>query len=359
MRSAGRSLPGLLLGLGLLWLLFRGTDGAALAAALGEVDVGWLVVAQGLLWAVSLVRVQRWAYVVRAVQPASFRHLLSATQIGLLTNYTVPARLGDLARAWVLSRLVQLPIARALAMVTLDRVNDVIGLLTVVFVAGLALGSESRAELPPGTFGNAAPIGLSAAVVSAAASALAGGALAASLGLILFYARREQVLRSVRGALGWASERLAGRTVALLGHFADGLDVLRSRADLARAVVWSILGWLTDTVAVAAILAAFGIAFPWYAPFVVMALVAVSTAVPVAPGVVGQFHVAAVAGLLLAVPELEPTRAKAVAIVAHLSNLVPIAALGAWCLFRERLGLAQVVGGSAAAGESSVRAPRG
>jgi hypothetical protein len=85
------------------------------------------------------------------------------------------------------------------------------------------------------------------------------------------------------------------------------------------------------------------VAFPWHAPFVVLALVATAIVVPVTPGLVGQFHVPAVVGLLLSIPELDATRAKAIAVVDHLSTLVPAVVAGLWCLSRERLGLGQVL----------------
>jgi len=81
------------------------------------------------------------------------------------------------------------------------------------------------------------------------------------------------------------------------------------------------------------VLTAFSIDFPWFTPFLVLAMVAVFISVPVTPGVVGQYHIPIVACLLLAIPGMEPSEAKAVAIVAHILCLIPIAVLGVFCLF--------------------------
>jgi len=345
---------GLLVAALLLWLLFRGTDRDELFRALRGVDLHWLGVAQLLLWASFFARVQRWTYVVRAVQPVPYRSLLSATQIGVLVNFTVPARLGEVVRAYVLSRLVGLPVARSMAMVAFDRVNDVIGLLAILLVAALALARDIDVAFPAGTLGNTAPLTVSSTLLRAAGWSLAGGVLLASLGLVLLYAQRDRALRFVRRLLAPWSATLAQRSAALLESFAEGLHVFRSAADLGRAVFWSLASWGTDVAAVAAVLVAFDVAFPWYAPFVILSLVAVAILVPVTPGTIGQFHLPAVAGLLLAVPEVTPAQAKAFAIVDHLSTLVPIAVLGLWGLLRTRIGFLAAVRGSAEAAGAEV-----
>lgn len=336
--AARRASLGALLAAALLWLLFRDTDGREVAGAFVGVEGGWFLLAQALIWISFFVRVQRWAYVVRPVQAVSHRNLFSATQIGLLFNFTIPARLGELVRAYVLARLVGLPVARGMALVALDRVNDVTGLLAVLLVAALALAGDPGVLLPPGSFGNAAPVTISAATIRLAAWILAGGVLAASLVLVLLYTAREQGSELVRRVVGRASPRLAERLGGLLASFAEGLHALRSGGDLARALFWSLLGWGADVAAVAALLEAFHLEVPWYAPFVVVSLVAVSLLVPLTPGAVGQFHLSAVVGLLVAAPEVAPVRAKAVALVEHLSTLLPIVVLGVYCLLRERLG---------------------
>ena len=328
---------------GLLWLLFRRTDWAEVGEAIRGMQAGWFALSQLLLWGTHFCRVERWSYVVRAVHPASFRQLQSATQIGFLVNFSAPARLGELVRALLLTRLAGPPISRSLAMVALDRMTDLIGLLAVLLVAALALTRDRDVAFAPGTFGNAEPLVVSSALLRPAGLALAGLVLALLAGLVALYVWREPMVRAVRAVFAPLSARLARRAASLLEGFAEGMHIFRSGWDLARALLWSLVTWVVDLTALAAILAAFGVDFPWHAPFLVLALIAAAIAIPVAPGVVGQYHLPAVAGLLMAVPELSPDRAKAVAIVGHLSTLAPIAGLGLWCLWRERLGLSDVL----------------
>lgn len=340
---------------GLLWLLFRGTDWEAFFAALSGVGWGWLLMAQVFAWSSNFTRVRRWSYVVRAVQPASFRQLLSATQIGFLVNFTVPARLGELVRAWLLSRFTGQGLPRSVSMVALDRVFDVIGLLAIMVGAALAFDRDRDVEIAAGAFGNPAPFVVSSAVVRPAATTVLGVLIVAALGLVVLHRRQSLVLRLTRAAFGWLSTGLAERLAGILNGFADGLHVFRSGRDLARAVSWSLATWGGGVLSLATIMLAFGLPSPWAASLLAVTLIAVSISVPLAPAAVGQYHLPVVAAVLLSYPGLEPARAKAVAVVAHLSAMVPIAGLGLYCLKRESLGLLRVIRRGRGAGQDARR----
>jgi hypothetical protein len=60
------------------------------------------------------------------------------------------------------------------------------------------------------------------------------------------------------------------------------------------------------------------------------------------PGVIGQYHLAFVVGLLIAIPSMTLDETKAVAIVAHVLTLIPIAILGIFCLVREKISYTSI-----------------
>lgn len=317
--------------------MFRDADWAAVRDAIGGLHAGWLLAGQSCLWASFLIRVRRWAVVARASEPVRFRHLLSAAQIGLLVNFTVPARLGELVRASVLARLASLPLLRALALTALDRVGDVVALLAVVGIAALGLARGARIELPPGFVGNERPLVVAGDVLRQSAVTLA---VAAGMGLALLVVvdrRRDSLLARLEPALRRVSPRLAHGVVTAIRHLTSSLAAFRTGPGLARVVGWSLATWLAEALSVAGLLAAFGLPAPWYAPFVVVALTATSLAVPLTPGAIGQFHLPAIVAVLLSVPGIDLARAQAVAIVDHACTILAIAVLGVFCLLREGL----------------------
>ena len=343
MRHIVRLLAGIVVGGVLFAFLFRGADWPTIGRAIRSVRWQWVLASQVFAWGSYFTRVQRWTYVVRAVRPASYRNLFCATQIGFLVNFTVPARLGELVRAYVLSRSEQRPLAQSVALVGLDRVNDLVSLLAVFLVAALAVPQVGGVVLPAGTFSNAEPIAVPGRIIHSTSLTLAALVIALLAGLVLAYFNQALVIRCLDRVHGPGLSTFARRFRGFFAQMAEGLHVFRSNRDLARAVFFSLVTWVANLASLAALFAAFGIEFPWFAPFVALSLIAASISLPIAPGVVGQYHLAVVAALIMCVPDLPPAEAKAVAFVGHLLMLLPIAVLGAVCLVSEKVNVFRAV----------------
>jgi phosphatidylinositol alpha-mannosyltransferase len=72
-------------------------------------DLTWVLIACGLMIAALFARAASWVAIVRAAlpgRPVRRRDVTSATMIGVLMSATLPARLGEPARAMVLARRV-------------------------------------------------------------------------------------------------------------------------------------------------------------------------------------------------------------------------------------------------------------
>ncbi len=319
--------------------LFRDTDWPALGEALSQVHVGWLLAAKGLVWLSFFLRVQRWSYIVRATEPASFRAMFSATQIGFLANFALAYRAGEIIRAFILSRLTPIPFVKGMALVTLDRVTDVIGLVVVLLMAVAAFHYMGAVYIPAELLVGQEPFLVPPGMVQIATAVTVGLTVGLIAMLSLLYVNQDLAVRISDRCLGFVSQGLARRVHRMLMQFAQGLHIFRSPSDMAKSVCFSLLTWGCFVLSVYFFLWAFHIEAPWYTPFVVQALLAVAIVVPIAPGFVGQFHFGIVAGLLLAAPHVSMATAQAVAITAHLMNLIPVFLAGLFCLWLEHLGL--------------------
>ena len=339
MKTVLAGILGLFMGALLVWLLFRSTDWPAVANAITHIDWVWLLLAQIPLFLTFPARVQRWSYIVRATDDVSYRKLFSSTQIGILGNFVLPARAGEAIRALTLTRLADIPFSKTLAFVTLDRVTDLFGFIGVVIVSILAFHPEQDVVVSAETFGTPEPIVLATGVIRFGALAT-GAALSVMIGsLALLYFRRASGLALIDAVLGRLSRRLADVVMRIFEHFLDGLAVFRSPADMLRSLAWSFATWGLAMLAMAALLEAFSIDYPWFAPFVIQALVSVFISAPSTPGFVGQFHVPVVLGLLMTTSTVTSDGAKAFAIVYHLIQLPPVFILGIVCLLGERMNL--------------------
>ncbi len=332
---------GLLIGILLLWFLLRGTSWRELSESLRNVNVTWFLLAQIPVALSFFVRVQRWAYIVRAVKPdATYRSMFSATQIGFLANFTVPGRAGEFLRAFVLGRLSNIQFSKSMALVVVDRVMDVVGMIAVMLVAGMGFRLTQDIPIPAELSPNGQEFTVSASVIRK--TMLLTGVVAPAIlvvVLLFLYLKKDLVAKLASKAVGLFSRRLAGKVSEQVVHFADGLHVFRSAADMAKSMFYNFLTWACCLVAIWFYLNAFGVECYWYSPFVIQFFLVVLISIPVAPTLMGQFHFAIVAPLCVLYPDMNYTDMLAIAIVLHLSNIIAVAATGIYCLVREKLGL--------------------
>lgn len=334
--KAIRIIFGVILGSGIIWLLFRNTDWGVVYAKIKGSNIWWLLLSQTFVWSSHFFRIQRWSYVVRARQPVSFRSMLSATQIGFLVNFTIPARLGEVVRAYVLSRLTRLPVSQALAMISLDRINDAIALLLILLISALSFPTDKNIEFGAGMF-TTEPFTISNQLITSTTIAIAILFFLILLFLAFIYLKQSIIIRLINFCITPLSKKFADYFCKLIKNFADGLHIFHSYVGMTKSLFFSLVTWAMYLLSIATILAAFNYDFPWYAPFLILSLVSILISVPLIPGVIGQYHLAFVAGLLITIPSMTLNETKAVAIVAHVLTLIPIAGLGIFCLFREKL----------------------
>jgi len=353
---------GALLSIVLIWLAFRGTDWHEVGQSILQANPWWLVANQVGVWAGFWLRVQRWRYIVHAQGPASFRNMFSATQIGFLANVVVPLRVGELIRAYLIARFERLTISKGVALVALDRVTDFVGLLIVLVVTVVAFPAAQGVVIPAELLGTDESFRLPPGLLQTGT----GGALAAFVvmvgALVLLYTNQALAFRINEALVGRISQGLARRTRGMFESFAEGLHIFRSATDMLKSCLYSIALWGSFLFCIVTILEACHIEYDWYTCFIIQSLLAVAVAVPVAPGLVGQFHLAIVVGLYVSLPAAASAPGArelftAAAILMHLGQLIPVSMAGVYCLVQERVGLFELSRRSQAAEAALEQAP--
>jgi phosphatidylinositol alpha-mannosyltransferase len=95
------------LGIGLTALAARKIGVSSVAENIVRSDAGWVLIACGLMALSLFMRAASWFAIARSAlpnRPVRRRDVTSATMIGVLMSATLPARLGEPARAMVLAR---------------------------------------------------------------------------------------------------------------------------------------------------------------------------------------------------------------------------------------------------------------
>jgi len=303
-----------------LWYAFKGVNLSAVASAMGRVGVLWVVASVVVGLSSLVIRAIRWRLLLVAVRSVHMGPLTSATFIGMMANNLLPARLGEVVRAWVLARREQIPVPTVLASILVERLLDVLAALTIL---GLCLAGLP--ELGGGATGLLKRAGL--AVLLAVAAAV--------VGLLLVLRFRERLLWacdrwSIQQGRAWLS-----RGLELFHRFLDGLCVFRSGAQVAVVAGLSLVVWAAAIACFQVLAEGFGLGLTPVQTALVFVIVLFGVAIPSAPGFVGTFHGFCVAGLGM-VAGIDPTQAAAYATLLHGSQWVAINTVGIGCLLADR-----------------------
>ena len=273
------------------------SDPRAIGRALAGMSWRWATMAAVLNLIGVVIDAMRLRIIVGASSRVRLRHVLQAQLVGIMGNVLFPFKLGEGARAYMLTRNHEVPTATAVTMVVVDRVIDALVLPIFVVIASVLL------PLPSTVLRYRAWMLMS----------LAAGSLA---GVIVGRRLRE------RHAAGRASAAVSGT----LDRIVAGMTILGHRGRLASAIGASLVSWTARAAILWCMLKAFHLMLPLSATVSMLVIVNLGIVVVATPGNVGSFELASAAALALwSVPS---DLAFSVGIATHLVEVVPPVVLG-------------------------------
>jgi uncharacterized protein (TIRG00374 family) len=315
-----------LLTLGLLGVFLRSVDVSGVWAETRRADPVLLLLAVLITGVTYAVRALRWQYLLAAIGPTRFSTAFRTTVIGFAATFLLPARAGEVIRPYLLARREGLNATAAFATIIVERLLDLITVLTLfacfVLTAGPGVVSGDPDQFARVKFG-----GL-----------MAAGAAAIGSGLLFILAGHPERMGRVALRIEHVLPAKLARILAtFVETFAQGLAVMRQPRRMVVALALSLPLWLALATGIWLTSRAFHITFPFAASFLVVTLLVVGVSVPT-PGAVGGFHLA----YQIAVQVFfdAPTdRAVGAAIVLHAISFVPVTLLGIGFMASEGLTL--------------------
>jgi hypothetical protein len=308
---------GLLVSISALALAFQGVNLTELGNALTQARYEFIVPALVCVWLGQWLRAQSWRVILG--HQLTHTEVFSALNAGYLLNNLLPLRLGELGRAYLISRTGKMTVSQALSSVVVERVVD------LCMVSGILF-----AFLPTVAFQGWA---LNAGYVAIAIVAVA------LLGLYLSLIYKTWMLKLVRWAFDtllwfWSGRE---RIEEMVSAFIDGMESVRQPKRFFGACIFSAGAWISAGLGTTCVIAAFNPILSvseWLTMgFFTLTVTALSIALPSAPGSLGVWQWAVV--LALSVFGISRETALSVALVNHLSNYVVTSVLGALALSRE------------------------
>jgi len=317
-----------LLGLGVsvvaLAVAVRGVRAADMLAAIQQTNLGYLALAVGFNLLGLFARAMSWHVILGRKVP--YRRTFSALNEGYLLNNILPLRLGEVGRAYLVSRGRPFRTSQALSSVLVERLIDlcmIMGLLGVFLptVAGLSWARQ-------------------AALVWVLVTLLALG------GLFVLARSREPLLQFFRWGVARVPPRFVGRLQRWeprLGAFVDGMGALRDGRRFAAAAVCSGLAWALAGLGNSVLLMSLPIrlnASAFVVGYFALVVCGLGASLPSAPASAGIFELSVVAAL--SVFQVPSSLAMTYALAYHLVFFGLTSGLGALALAREGESLAHL-----------------
>lgn len=269
--SLARLLVGVLISAVFLGLTLAQVDLAEVADAIGRAAPGLLALALLIVLVDLCLRALRWHVLLLNVEGAGmrppYRLAFGYLTLGFAANAVLPARLGDIARAVLAAGTFRTPRLAILGTVMIERISDGLVMLSLAILSSLVVASASELQ------------------------ALTGFAVAlAAAGL-------------VAGVVGWiaitrsrlASTRVGALITGIVGRLSAGAGAFRHAGSAA-----AFLG-LTAILATSAILVAWtilqavGVRLSAIETVLFLSGIALSLAIPAAPGALGTYEFVGVA----------------------------------------------------------------
>jgi uncharacterized membrane protein YbhN (UPF0104 family) len=327
-----RSAIGITLSAGLIYWTLRGVSAADVWRELSHAN--WYLLLGSTVCATLIfpLRARRWRPILDPVAPdLPFGPLWRSTAIGMMVNNVVPARAGEVARAYALTRETGVPFATTLASLAVDRLLDAVVLLSFIAIA----------LFDPALRAGSGRLGGPLTAVAGGGGMLLIVMIGGVFSLVFFPAPLIRLFELFARKLSPALEE-KGKIV--LGRFIAGLSVLRRPERFVAILGWTTAHWLLNAVGYMFAFRAFGIEVPFSAALFLLGFIALGAAVPSAPGFFGVFEYMAIQGLAIyGVPKNEAT---SWAIGFHILAFIPITVIGAYYFTRLGLGFAELQKGA-------------
>jgi glycosyltransferase 2 family protein len=305
-----RVLPGLVISLVSLIAVFYFADLDKLRQALLLADGRLILLAAGLMLSWLFVRGLLWRTLLQ--NKASYKNVFWTVNEGYLINNFLPFRLGELARAFLLSKKADLGFWAILSTILIERIMDItyaVGLffLLLPFVVG---AREQRTV----------------------AITVGGAILLVFLALYLLARNRKWAL-DVNEKIGKRVPVIKRLTDRVVPSLLDGLGVLTDGRLFLWALLWLTLDWAIAILQYHVLVRAFVPQAPLlWASFSLM-VAALGIAAPSSPGGVGVFEAAIVGALALF--GVDSSVALAAAITAHILQYSITGVLGVYALVQD------------------------
>ena len=206
--------------------------------ALEKIKLSYVIFFILLVIFMQLLRSYRWGVILHPMEKIDQVSLFSVTSVGFLAIAAIPARIGELARPYLISKRSSIKMSSALGTILVERVLDGFSVLAIAVIVIFLT------DLPP--------------------FMIKSGFVFFLLAFLMFcfiaflILRKEKALKLINKILNKLPGKFANKMDELIYHFIDGFQIITNIKLLLYLFFLSALIWLVDVMAIYVLLLAFG-----------------------------------------------------------------------------------------------------
>ena len=295
-----------------LYFAFKGIDFKETIEIVKNVDVVKVILSFVVGTIIIAIRALRWECFIPTDKPIRKWVIISAAYIGYMASNVLPAKLGEVVRAYVLGEKEGLKKSAIFASVVSERLFDcligvVILSVSLIFIDNL-----------PDTVSKAALILLAFTVVGI-------------IVLVLLARNKELAHKIFHKVFSILPKNVSDKLIDFSCNFIDGIGMKTSPLYIFLLFFYTTLYLVGQVITINLLLSAFSIKSSIMIGLFMFAVGGFGFAVPSAPSGIGPFEWAIIFGLSLV--GVDKVVAAPYALVYHLLGIIPVSLVGVICLF--------------------------
>ncbi len=253
-----------------------------------------------------LLRAIRWRILLNPLKNLPLSMVFNATMIGFMCNYTLPARVGEIIRAYLIGTRGNISKSAAFATIIVERVMDVF--ILTLFAAILLIFFPVPVYFKK--------IGAVIVILNTLIFII----------LIVMDKKSEAFIKIIEKPLSVFGEKIKEKIKTFLFSFIKGLKILENRSIFLLAAVFSLGIWSITGLLFYVLFFSFPIRLPLYAAFLDMITLTFGIMIPSTSGFIGTFQFFAKEGLMIF--HVDPNIALSYSILLYASQFLLVVGVG-------------------------------
>jgi len=304
----------------LVYLSARGINFTDVVQNFKQIQFTYVLLSIIVVILMQWLRSYRWGVILQPMEKIDQFSLFAVTSVGFLAITAIPARLGELARPYLIAKKSSIKMSSALGTIIVERVLDSFSILSIAVIVLFF------SDLPSWMIKSSLILFFITLIMFCSIA-----------GLIW---HRKNALKTINWFLGRLPGKFAHRIDDVIHRFIDGFQIITHFRLLAYLFFISVSIWLVDVLAIHLLLKAFGLSLPAMASFVVMIILIVGIALPAAPGFIGSWHYSCI--LALGLFGVDKTPGLSFAVFYHFLSIAIVVILGVIFLPFNKLSFTEI-----------------